>query len=164
MKNIYVFRKYDENYPKIFSLEKKKLIKIIGNAQIEHIGSTSVIGLGGKGVIDIIILVKKKDFEKIRKKIIKSGYEQGYSNEKKRLFFFKQEKNKRFHVHLTADKKIFQHSIIFRELLKIDKEFRKEYLELKKDAIKQCKGIGKIYRELKNDFIKNAIKHGAKRA
>lgn len=56
----YVFRRYNSKYELLFNKEKAKLKKILPKAKIEHVGSTAVKGLGGKGIIDISIIVPKK--------------------------------------------------------------------------------------------------------
>ncbi len=50
---------YDSNWQKAFETEKILLTKAIGvNAiKVEHIGSTSVLGLAAKPVIDILVEV-----------------------------------------------------------------------------------------------------------
>ena len=48
-------RPYRAVFKSIFKREKKKLIGAIGKCEINHIGSTAVPGLGGKGIIDIMI-------------------------------------------------------------------------------------------------------------
>ena len=47
---------YHPRWPIIYEEEKKQIEKKIGHkiVKIEHIGSTSVHGLGGKPIIDII--------------------------------------------------------------------------------------------------------------
>ena len=59
----YSFNKYLDIYRKLFIKEKYKLVSILPNAKIEHVGSTSIIGLGGKGIIDIAISVPKNKIE-----------------------------------------------------------------------------------------------------
>jgi len=58
LKDKYIFRPYNPIFPELFKNEKERMEKILGdNLQIEHIGSTAVLGLGGKGVIDILISI-----------------------------------------------------------------------------------------------------------
>ena len=51
----YSFNEYSAKYKKQFYIEKLKLKKIIPKTKIEHVGSSSVRGLGGKGIIDLAI-------------------------------------------------------------------------------------------------------------
>ena len=66
---------YDIKYPKLFENEKQRISKVLGNVIIEHFGSTAVPNLGGKGYIDIYVVVNKKDLDKTSKIIQeKLGY------------------------------------------------------------------------------------------
>lgn len=48
----YKFRKYDPKYPLLYKRERMKLRRILGKSpKIEHVGSTAVPGLGGKGLL-----------------------------------------------------------------------------------------------------------------
>ena len=70
----YKFREYNEKYPMLFKKEKSKLKKIFPkNAVIEHIGSTAIPNLGGKGVIDLYVTVKNKEIKNTKKKLISNN-------------------------------------------------------------------------------------------
>ena len=69
----YSFNKYSKKYHQLFNKEKIKLKKIFLKAKVEHIGSSSIKGLGGKGIIDIAISVPKKEIQSTRKKLQKEG-------------------------------------------------------------------------------------------
>ena len=47
---------YDHTWPKLYEDEKNRILKVIGQkvVDIEHIGSTSIPGLGAKPIIDIM--------------------------------------------------------------------------------------------------------------
>lgn len=156
MKHIYRFKKYNKDYPKIFEKEKKLLERLLSNVKIEHIGSTSIKGLGGKPVIDIIIL-SDKNVKKIKQLLIKNNYIEKPSHDKDRLFFVKQTKKQRYHLHLTSKKSVFELAIMFREHMKNNKKDRDDYEKLKKQAIKICKGDRDIYREHKNPYIRKIV-------
>ncbi len=51
---------YDPMWPTLYEKEKIKIIEALGNKAlaIEHIGSTSVPGLGAKPIIDIMVCVQ----------------------------------------------------------------------------------------------------------
>ena len=55
----YVFRDHSPKYKSFFEFERKKIAKILLKAKVEHVGSTAISGLGGKGIIDIMIGVPK---------------------------------------------------------------------------------------------------------
>src|SRR3989344_2814880 len=70
-KDKYKFEKYNPIYKILFQKEKAKLIKIFPKSQIEHVGSTSVPDLGGKGIIDIAISAPKNQINNSIKKLWK---------------------------------------------------------------------------------------------
>lgn len=161
--NKYKFRKYIPKYNELYIKEKEKLKKIIPNAAIEHIGSTAVQGLGGKGIIDIIIAVSKKQVNNVKNKLIKSKYKfKPKGGSKDRLFFEKDYGillKRRVHIHLTKiNSKVWKKDIKVRNRLRKSKKLREEYSNIKKEGVKICKGEGKIYREYKDKFLKRISK------
>jgi len=156
----YVFVEYKNSYARIFEKEKESLKRLIPKAKfIEHIGSTSIPGLGGMGIIDILLIIPKMEIKSIKNKLLKSSYElmQNVSNKdrtslkKTKGFLFK----KKYHLHLTTPLSRTHKEIInFKKNLTNSEMLRQEYSELKKRAVKIANGDGKIYRRLKEDFIK----------
>ncbi|MFA5000884.1 MAG: GrpB family protein [Candidatus Paceibacterota bacterium] len=67
---------YQKSFPAQFAKIKAKLSEVLPvSAEIEHIGSTSVPGLGGKGIIDILIALPNWHQEKeIIANLQKLGY------------------------------------------------------------------------------------------
>ena len=51
---------YNPDWVTQFEEYKSKIRNIFKDASIEHIGSTAVPGLGGKGIIDIMVGFKSK--------------------------------------------------------------------------------------------------------
>ena len=48
----YVFKPYNPKFPVLFEQEKQRIASHLKEkAPIEHVGSTAVPGLGGKGII-----------------------------------------------------------------------------------------------------------------
>ena len=70
MKSNLVISPYSETWPHIFSQIREELLTVFppANTQIEHIGSTAVVGLCAKPVIDI--LLGTKDLSEIESQII----------------------------------------------------------------------------------------------
>ncbi len=159
---IYKFRKYDKSFPTLFNHEKKMIENVIlKNSQIEHVGSTSVPKMRGKGVIDLIIYSPKNKTIEIKSDLEKLGYEEG-SVDKDRIFLKREykikNKTRRFHTHIISNKKLWNSAIVFRNFLINNKKVFDRYEKLKEKAIIACNNDGKIYRKLKNGFIKKQIK------
>ncbi|MDD5192344.1 MAG: GrpB family protein [Candidatus Nanoarchaeia archaeon] len=158
----YKFDKYDKKYPYLFEKEKYKLKNLLASSKIEHIGSTAIPSLGGKGIIDILISVPKKELKKVKNKLINKGYifkESGGDSE--RLFFEKDYgifRKRRIHIQLTFNNSnIWKKSIKFRNVLVKDKKLREEYSLIKETAVKLGKER-KEYRDFKKEFIENVLR------
>lgn len=161
----YVFRRYCKDYPRLFREEKRKLIKALGNnVVIEHVGSTAIPGLGGKGIIDIAIKTPKSKVSRYKDILKKLGYKTSLKHpEDNRRIFLQRKirysgKERRVHVHLTLKKKFWDTFIIFRDKLNKNPELIKEYENLKKKAVKIARGDGQAYRDYKNEFLKKHSK------
>lgn len=158
----YKFVNYNKKYPCLFDKEKIKLKEILPDSEIEHIGSTAVNGLGGKGIIDILICVSKNNISSAKDKLINYNYKFNLTGgDKGRLFFYRDYgffKKRRVHLHLSYfNSKISKEDILFRDKLKESLNLREEYSELKRKAILLGKEK-KEYRDFKNKFIKNVVK------
>ena len=165
----YVFRTYNERFIDLYRLEKNKIKKILrNNFFIEHVGSTAIKNMKGKGIVDIIISVPKKALRAAKEKLIKAGYIHKISGgDNERIFFekdyFYKKKIRRVHVHLTFNNSsTWKKALLFRDYLRANFIDAKKYENLKKKAVKLCKGEGKKYRKLKNSFIRRIISKAEK--
>ena len=154
----YTFRRYNKKFPELYKREKTKLRGILPKAKIEHIGSTAVPSLGGKGIIDVMIAVPKKKIRKTKEELQKAGYLFKKKTGQDRLFFEKdyeyKGKIRRVHIQLTyKDSYNWKTAIATRDYLRKNKYFLKEYSKIKKEAVKFAKGEGKKYREYKKKFL-----------
>jgi GrpB-like predicted nucleotidyltransferase (UPF0157 family) len=161
MKNLqkYSFNKYSKKYKPLFNQEKNKLKKVLPTAKIEHVGSSSINELGGKGIIDVGISVPKNQIKDVIKKLERNEYDfQPKGGNKERIFFQKIIKYKgnerRVHIQLTnSNSKSWKSMLAVRDYLRKNPKAIKEYERIKKEAIKHAKGEGKKYREYKKSFL-----------
>jgi len=160
----YSFNRYSEKYNQLFNREKNKLKKIFPEVKIEHVGSTSIQGLGGKGIIDIAIKIPRNKLSESLKKLKKLRYEHSKDHPKnvKRVFLQKKikygGKERRIHIHLVFDNEFWESFIVIRDYLRTHNKERVEYIKIKKEAIKHAMGEGKKYREYKNSFLEKILK------
>ena len=149
---------YDLNWKKAFEKERVILSKAIGNnaVKIEHIGSTSVVGLAAKPVIDILIEVTSLNELDISNKNIEAlGYlVKGENGIEGRRYFQKGGNQRTHHVHAfqTNDFHLYRHRA-FKEYLITHSEIAKKYGSLKKEAVSKSDNNINLYMALKNDFI-----------
>ncbi len=160
----YVYREYDEKCPVIFQREKALLQQILGlEVVIEHVGSTAIYGLGGKGIIDILVGTSDSDFERVIDALSRSGYAYSLkaSTDKRKFLKMTNEEGEEIrviHIHVTRFQgEEWNNMTRFRDALRQDQSLKKEYAQLKKTAASIARGDGKKYRHLKNDFIERVI-------
>ncbi|MCD6482900.1 MAG: GrpB family protein [Candidatus Aenigmarchaeota archaeon] len=162
-------RNYDPKLPLYFSIEKKRLLKMLGkNARIIHIGSSSVPGLGGKNFIDILVLTNtKRDAVRLIKKIEKCGYVFDESSGDKFRCFFKriskiENKKVRYHLHLMwKTSKKYQDYLILKEFLISHPEEAKKYFEIKKRLASITKD-NREYGRLKSKYVEKLLRKAKK--
>jgi len=160
----YVFRKYESRYKEFFEMEKVKLASILRGAVIEHVGSTAVPGMGGKGILDIAVAVPKRGLKSAARKLSEGGYEfRAKASTPERLFFRRDcadgRKVRRIHIHLMplGSRDLKEH-IAFRDFLIDYPDKARQYAEIKKEAAKVSRGDGDVYNAYKKRFIEDATK------
>ncbi len=152
----------------LFEQEKERILaRISHDIRIEHVGSTAVPGLGGKGIIDIAIATDQAELESISEQLQQMGYEfrPNYSTSD-RLYFVADmpdpiEGTRRYHIHLTyPESRDWIDMLFLRDYLKSHPEAAHEYAELKKEAARTANQEGETYRRLKDPLIKKILLKG----
>lgn len=168
-KQKYRFLPYSAEYPSMFLKERNKITKSLGkNITIEHVGSTSIPGLGGKGIIDIAIKTPRKKINQYIRGLEKLGYrtDPEHLRDGRRIYLKKivryRGKESRVHIHLTLNDGYWNTYIVFREYLKKHSKELEKYAQIKKEAVNYAKGEGKKYREYKDKFLNNMMKKALK--
>lgn len=156
----YVYKPYSKIFPSLFQKEKERISSVLKNAMIEHIGSTSVPNLGGKGIIDIAISVPKIDMKRASTALQKLGYEFRVTfSTQNRLYFVAfladpEEESRRYHIHLTYPSSTELKELIgFRDYLRMHSETVDEYANIKKQAADTANQDGKQYRKMKEPLF-----------
>ena len=157
---------YDSEAPEIFGKIKRSISNVIPDEikiEIEHIGSTSVVGLGGKGIIDVLIITEREYMRKIVELLVANGYK--YNPEactEERLFVsgpFKYNENElHIHIHITFHgSKSCKDMLLFRDYLREHPEEAETYYALKKHWSIEAGLDGRKYTELKAQYIDQVL-------
>lgn len=162
----YVFKPYSKIFPELFQKEKDRIVPHLkGVLAIEHVGSTAVPGLGGKGIIDIAIAVNKANLDSTSKQLQDQGYEYRPSFSTSDRFYFitylpdPEEGTRRYHIHLTyPESNEWKELIAFRDYLRHHPEAVQEYAALKQQAAQEANDDGRRYRQLKEPMFKKIRK------
>ena len=154
---------YRPQWRKIFEEEKQLLQAVLGEslAQVEHIGSTAVVGLAAKPVIDIMIGLP--DFsvaEKIVPEIEALGYEYFKKYEVEmpfRRYFAKDLNGIRTHqIHMVEiGGEFWKRHLLFRDYLRQNPLAANKYAALKKQLAELEWADVNEYADAKSEFIKS---------
>jgi GrpB-like predicted nucleotidyltransferase (UPF0157 family) len=156
---------YDPRWPAMFDVERGRLFDIVIEwvSGIEHIGSTSVPGLGAKPVIDMLVGVRAladADAHCIRP-ICGLGYE--YISDFETVMPFRRyfrrltdEKNHSHHIHLVEQgSEFWERHLLFRDYLRAHPQQAHEYERLKRRLAPQFSDRND-YAQAKTEFIRAA--------
>ncbi len=140
------FTKFSENLVNIF-----------------HIGSTSILGLVAKPIIDIIIVVKNSDITD--EPLLMAGYKYKgeYNIPMRKMYGKKNDYEVYLHVYEEGNDDI-ELNLKFRDYLAVNAEAKEEYSSLKKSIIQEDNSHTKLtstgittYNLKKNDFIQKVL-------
>ncbi len=155
-------KKYNPDWKTEFEEESCLLMCSIKepDAKIEHIGSTSVDGLGAKPVIDVMIGLRNFNTANNHISAIESlrySYVSQYESVLPFHRFFTKELNgkRTHHIHMGGlETEFWNRHLRFRDHLRENNEDRDKYLELKMDLAKREWTDGNEYADAKSEFIK----------
>ena len=156
---------YREDYKTIYEEEKNRLLDIYKGKinSIEHVGSTSIIGIKSKPIIDILVQTDDlDDFKKFTEENVES---ETYTVKKEPTmggdYLIRKEEDGKvkafIHVYKTGDMNGVT-SIMFRDYLNSHEDERKRYEDLKMELYEKYKDDRHGYTYGKDEYIKGVIK------
>ncbi|MEG1149933.1 MAG: GrpB family protein [Bacilli bacterium] len=154
---------YNSNWKNDYEKEEKLLKEVLKDkiVEIHHIGSTSIVGLKAKPIIDILIVIKKFDeINEIENLLKEYDYEnRGQQGIDDRYFFAKGPDDARSHyIHFTVpNSNTYFNQVYFKRYLIDHPEYIDKYCDLKQELAKKYANERKKYTESKNEFITNVI-------
>ena len=157
---------YRKDYKEIYEKEKQNLLDIYKDRiyQIDHVGSTSIIGIKSKPIIDILIQTNDlDDFKKYTEANVES---ETYTVKKEPTmggdYLIRKEEDGKvkafIHVYQTGDMNGIT-SIMFRDYLNSHEDERKRYEDLKMELYEKYKDDSNRhnYTYGKDEYIKGVI-------
>ena len=154
---------YNEKWKKEYEKERDLLKSVLGDKiiEIEHVGSTSIVGLKAKPVIDILIAINSLDeIEEIEQLLIEYDYSnRGHQGVEDRYFFAKGPEDARSHyIHFVEkDNNTYINLLWFKRYLLKHPEYIEKYCELKQELASQYSEDRKKYTAGKSNFITEVI-------
>jgi len=159
---------YDPAWPSLYEAERKLILgaAVAKMLSIEHIGSTSVPGLGAKPIIDIIAGVDSKLAADECVELLKPvGYTDVAPEDSPEWFYClgRGPHSVGYHLHLVLEGSPFHlKHIVFRDYLRSHPEAAAEYYELKKRLSTQYGENRVAYTESKTGFIDAVVERAGK--
>jgi len=157
---------YTPEWNEEFCTVKKELMEYTGleDDRTQHIGSTAIIGMSAKPIIDILVGVD--DLQKVDKPLLKSFYKAGFLRLKVErpgeivLAKFTDDtyKVKSHFIHLVEyQKELWNNLIFFRNYLNSNEDAKKQYLEIKLEYLKKSSTGVNEYTDFKEAFVKEIV-------
>ena len=152
---------YRDEWPVLYESEQSIVESAIGDhiVDIQHVGSTAIVGIPAKPILDIAIAVE--DFEKARECIAPlAALDYAFKGENgiPRRHYFTKGEPCTHHIHMveeTSDE--WAKLILFRDYLRLDQRIADEYARLKAALLDRLTGDRKAYQAAKTAFIKEVL-------
>jgi GrpB-like predicted nucleotidyltransferase (UPF0157 family) len=156
---------YDPRWLLVYEEEKRCILGVASNRVlgVEHIGSTSVVSLGAKPIVDIMVGVNgQSDASALLPLLIEIGYDNVTRQSGDSEWYYCLSKVihrqevwlQNFHLHLIKFRsKTWERHILFRDVLRNHPEFAQKYCELKKILAAKYGVDRESYANAKSEFI-----------
>ena len=155
-----------EAIAKKFETEKAYLETLLAPwryGPIEHVGSTAVIGLCAKPVIDVMVGVSSLiESEPAKHALMEAGYQYSdYMTHIMHWFCKPSFAMRTHHLHLVPyQSPLWQARLKFRDVLRTDSAVAAEYAALKMDLAKKFEFDREVYTQAKAPFIERVLAAG----
>ncbi len=160
---------YDSDWATMFEAERDHLEALLApwrRGPIEHVGSTAVVGLGAKPVIDVMVgVVSLTDSATAKDVLQRAGYQYApYKTDVMHWFCKPSFERRTHHVHLIPfESELWHDRLAFRDALRADPALAREYEELKQALARRFEHDREAYTEAKSPFIARVLARGARR-
>ena len=152
---------YRDEWPVLYESEQEIIESAIGDhiEDIQHVGSTAIVGMTAKPILDIAIAVE--NFEKARvciAPLIALGYTFKGENGIPHRHYFTKGEHCTHHIHMveeTSDE--WTKLILFRDYLRSDQRVAAEYARLKATLLGRLAGDRVAYQAAKAAYIARVL-------
>ena len=154
---------YDPTWPAQFAVERAALEPLLRRwrvGAIEHVGSTAVVGLLAKPVIDIMVGVQSLAASEPAKVVLQEhGYQYAaYKTDVMHWFCKPSFAHRTHHLHLVPyESPLWRERISFRNLLRSDPAVAERYAALKLELARRYEFDREAYTRAKAPFIARAL-------
>jgi len=155
---------YDSTWPSLFETERNLLEDLLAPwlaGPIEHIGSTAVLGMPAKPIIDIMAAVKDLDISREAIPILETtGYCYAPYRADVEHWFCKPKPSARtHHLHLVPyASRLWKETLIFRDCLRREPAMAQRYIDLKFRLAQAHPTDREAYTEGKTAFVLSIVR------
>lgn len=153
---------YHPSWPARYQAEAKRLAPIVPPLEWHHIGSTAVLGLAAKPIIDMMALVEDLD-EHVPPLVARASYQFPEAFNAlllgRRWLCRPSAGYRTHHLHLVSDQRELDRHLHFRDALRRDPRLAFEYAALKRSLAARMAGDREGYTAAKTAFIREAEAH-----
>ncbi len=161
-----IIEEYNPRWPLLFNEESAKIFQVLGQDPIirmEHVGSTSVLGLAAKPIIDIFVQVPSLDEAKqfAVRPLEKLGYAYWFDNpDPERMLFVKglpPNGPRTHHIHVVESESILQKHLLFRDYLRQHPDEALRYVQLKRHLAEEFLTDRETYTSGKTEYVQSIL-------
>ena len=151
------YQPYDPDVPEVFAEIRSLILRGLPAVEVEHVGSTSIPGVGGRNVIDLAVLAPERDHGAVRASLQNIGFEPSPFPHYLPLLVATASRDGRDHPVLAyvvaPDSDVYAGWISFRDHLRTHPEDADGYDQVKRQAIADGHAEGEAYQVAKTPFI-----------
>jgi GrpB-like predicted nucleotidyltransferase (UPF0157 family) len=156
---------YQPEWQERYAVEVERLSPIVDDRvqRFEHVGSTAVVGMPAKPIIDILALVEDLT---ATTPLAASLEDAGYalrSEDDERLFFANGPETDRTHyLHVAETESEYAREMLsFRDRLRSNPDVAEEYADLKRSLVDRFPENRTAYTEHKEEFVERILKEAS---
>jgi GrpB-like predicted nucleotidyltransferase (UPF0157 family) len=148
---------YDSHLPDVFKTVKSLIQSAIGEIAVEHVGSSSIPGVGGRNVLDIAMPVAEENQPMVKRALCELGFEDSSFPHYLPLLVGQityESKSYQILLYVVApESDVLADWIEFRDYMRGHAEEARAYDATKREAIANGKVMGDDYQAAKTPFI-----------
>jgi GrpB-like predicted nucleotidyltransferase (UPF0157 family) len=157
---------YDPDCPNLFCELSSFIRQVLPfAATVEHVGSTSVEGLGGKGIVDCLVVLPEGDVDTAVTTLREKGFDHSdHSRHGDDRWFasgtFERAQGKPVHVHIHITYRgsnCERETLSFRDYLRAHPQEARRYWRLKEEWRRMARSDLAVYTTLKTPYIRGVL-------
>ena len=154
---------YDESWTAIYEMLRARVAVELGPLAIavEHVGSTAVLGLAAKPIIDIdVVIASRDDLPRAIAALRRLGYvHRGDLGVPGREAFEAPGGLPKHHLYVcSADSEELRRHLEFRDYLRAHEEAARQYEALKRDLAERYRDDREAYTDAKAEFVQETLR------